>query len=206
MSELQSPIIPLLEQHNAVRRNGHYIYNSGNHGDVYFDKSRLYQDPHAVNKVGRLLAKRILELTDGVEIIVGPAIGGIILSHCTAEYLEGTINLYTEKNKQGEQVYVRGQDRLPGKKVAIVEDLVTTGGSVSQTVRQTIEHGGNVVLVAAMLDRSPKERPITADVIGAPFTALDRIETVIYSPESCLLCQNGVPINQDLGHGRYHQH
>ncbi|MBI5044752.1 MAG: hypothetical protein HZC02_02400 [Candidatus Levybacteria bacterium] len=206
MTELDMPIIQLLEDNQAVQK-GHYIYTSGNHGELYIAKNKLYEKPRVAKEIGKRLASAIGELTEGVEVIVGPAIGGIILAQWTA-YEMDVLFTNTEKNEEGVQYFRRGIETIKGRNVAIVEDLVTTGKSVNEVIAATRELDADVRIVAAMLDRSPLNKP-AADAIDADYIYLERLPTVIYDPKNCALCEHNVPINTDLGHGKMqeqHEH
>ena len=197
-------ILAKLESVGAALRNDHFVYNSGLHGEVYINKDALYPHTQATSEVCQALAQAAQELAP--EIVVGPALGGIILAQWTAHHLSTLLGreilgAYSEKDNQGEQILRRGYDKLvSGKRVLIVEDLTTTGGSVKKLVSEVKKVGGQVVGVVVMLNRGGGA--VTEATIGAPFLALDSIAIQTYSASDCPLCAQNRPINTSVGHGQ----
>ena len=201
-----SEILEILKKSGALLIDDHFVYTSGKHGAIYINKDALYVHTGFASEVGRLLAMQAKG--KDIEVVAGPALGGIILSQWTAHHLEKIENreilsVYTEKTADGGQIFTRGYDQIvANKKVFIVEDLVTTGGSVAKVVQSVNAVGGKVILVGVMIDRSPENAPATAESIGAPFFALDRLPVQIFEAIDCKLCQAGVPVNTSVGHGK----
>lgn len=201
-----SDILSILKDTNALLTDDHFVYTSGLHGSVYINKDILYTRPEKASAVGKLFAEQLKE--HDIEVIAAPALGGIVLSQWTAYHLsnmEGKViyAVYTEKTPEKEQIFTRGYDAVvTGKKVCIIEDLVTTGGSVRKVVESVKKVDGEVITVGVMVDRSPQDNPATSEVIGTPFFALGRLPVEVYEPESCPLCQSQVPINIAVGHGK----
>lgn len=199
-------ILTILKESQALLSDDHFVYTSGLHGALYINKDILYTHPHNASEVGLLFAEQARNLD--IEVVAAPALGGIVLSQWTAYHLtelkkKEIVAVYTEKTPEKEQLFTRGYDKVvAGKKVLVIEDLVTTGGSVRKVVASVIKAGGTVVSVGVMIDRSPKDTPATAETIGAPFFALGRLPVTIYTPQDCPLCKNSVPINTSVGHGK----
>lgn len=197
-------IVTILKQVGAVITDSHFVYTSGKHGSVYINKDTLYPHTRLASRVGNMIAQKFKTKT--VDVVAGPALGGIILSQWTAFHLsrlqhKNIFGVYTEKDDQGKQIFRRGYDQLiKGKKVLIVEDLTTTGGSVAQVVTSVEQAGGQVVGVCVMINRDPKN--VTSKVVGAPFTALGVIQADAFDESDCPLCKHNIPINTQVGHGR----
>src|SRR3990167_10692639 len=124
----------ILADTNSVLSNGHFVYVSGKHGDKYINKDAIYPHTKAIKELCRMWAQDFKN--SGVEVVVGPAMGGVILSHDTATELTKLLKrdipgVYAEKDGDGGFKFTRGYDAfVKGKKVLVVEDVLTTGGSV----------------------------------------------------------------------------
>lgn len=199
-------IIELLKSTGALLTDDHFVYTSGKHGSVYINKDILYTYPKNASLVGEQFAKQVLERP--IDVVAGPALGGIILSQWTAFHLSRLTNkdiasVYTEKTPDKNQVFTRGYDAVvKGKNVMIVEDLVTTGGSVKKVVDSVEVAGGQPIIVGVMVDRSPTTDLVTEKTIGTPFFSLGRLPVEIYEESACPLCKKDAPINTKVGHGK----
>lgn len=192
----------MLEETGAVMPNDHFVGTSGAHFDTYINKDALYPHIDKVAEVGKLFAEAFKEYE--VDVIAGPALGGIILSQWTAagmrELTGGeTLSVYAEK-KDGGLMMTRGYDKVvEGKRVAVVEDLTTTGGSLKTAIEAVQEAGGNVVACGVMVN---KNADLNDEFFGVPFKALSELIVTMYEPEECKLCADNVPINTTIGHGK----
>ena len=197
-------IIQILKSVGAMITDSHFVFTSGKHGDIYINKDALYPHIDKVSQVGKMFAEKHKDLD--IDVVVGPALGGIILSTWTAYHLsqikgKEILGVYTEKDENKNQIFTRGYDKLvSGKNVLIVEDITNTGGSIKKVVNSVKEIGGNVVASCVMVNRDPDN--ITSETIGAPFSALGTLKTTNYEEGECPLCKNNVPINTEVGHGK----
>ena len=198
-------IITLLKKANAVITDSHCVFTSGKHGSVYINKDALYPHTEMASEVGRMMAEKFKDA--GVEVVVGPMLGGIILSQWTAHHLtqmtgREVLSVYTEKDAESNQIFSRRRyDRhVKGKKTLIVEDITNTGGSAKKVVDTVKAAGGIVVALCVMVNRDPKN--ITSETMGAPFYPLGVIEAEAIDAAECPLCKKGVPVNTDVGHGK----
>ena len=187
----------ILAETGAVIGDSHVVYTSGRHGTAYVNKDAVYPHPAQVSALCRMLADAAA--ADRPEVVCGPALGGIILSQWTAHHL-GALAVYAEKLPGGGLALRRGYDRIvAGRRVLVVEDIVTTGGSVRQTVAAVRAAGGEVTRVTALCNRGG----ITAADLGVPaFSALVTLSLDSWEVASCPLCRDGVPVNTDVGKGR----
>lgn len=198
-------IFEILKETGALITDDHFVYTSGKHGSVYINKDSIYPHTETTSEVGKLFAERVREMD--IDIVVGPMIGGIILSQWTAYHLskiknKEVLSVYTEKDSESNQVFGRrGYDKLvTGKNVLIVEDLTTTGGSVAKVVNSVKNAGGNIVSVGVMIDRSIEG--MSEEIIGAPFFTLGRLATEVFEASDCPFCKEGKPVNIKIGHGK----
>ncbi|MBP9814781.1 MAG: phosphoribosyltransferase [Candidatus Levybacteria bacterium] len=197
-------VLDILKKVGAIITDDHFVYTSGLHGSIYINKDALYPHTEDASQVGMLLAKKAEDLD--VDVVVGPALGGIILSTWTAYHLSSLKNkeilgIYTEKDENKNQVFTRNYDSLvKDKNVLIIEDLTTTGGSVKKVVDAVRNARGRVTAVLVMVNRSPKL--VNGETINAPFISLGELPVETWTEEKCPLCKEGVPINTRVGHGK----
>ncbi len=176
-------IIQIFEQTSAML-SGHFRLTSGKHSNRYFQCAQVLQHPQHTEKLCRELAERFAGL--GVETVIGPAMGGILVSHEVARAL-GVRSLFTER-ENGSMALRRNFTIAPGEKVLVVEDVITTGGSVAEVIKVVRGLGGEVVGVGVLVDRSNGQ----AD-LGVPTEALLSVTVETYEPEQCPLCAQGIP-------------
>jgi orotate phosphoribosyltransferase len=205
-----SQVLELLKKSGAIITNSHFVGTSGAHFDTYIKKDALYPHTEDTSAVCKLFAEKVKDFD--IEVVVGPALGGIILSTWTAHHLtqirgKEILSVYCEKAQGGgmaaetDMVLTRGYDSyVKGKKVLVVEDLTTTGISAKKVVDTVKNAGGEVVAVMVMVNRSPKA--VTGEYFGVPFLPLDELEITNYNEIDCPLCAAGVPINTKVGHGK----
>lgn len=166
---------------------GHFLLTSGLHSPLYVEKFQVLQWPEHTARLCAALADRFRDA--GIQVVVGPVTGGIILAHEVGKNL-GTRAIFTER-ENGKMTLRRGFAIQPGEKVLVVEDIVTTGGSVHEVLEVVKEQGGEVAGVALLVDRSGGK----AD-FGVRTEALLKLEVPTYQPDACPLCQAGVPITK----------
>lgn len=164
---------------------GHFLYTSGRHGSRFLQAARVLQYPERTERLCKALAAPFAGA--GVQMVVGPATGGIILSYETARHLRCRA-AFTEKDGDGDGMALkRGFALSPGARVLVVEDVVTTGGSVLQTVDHLRGRGAEVVGVAVLIDRSGGSAPD----FGCVYQPLATLALESWPPEECPLCEAG---------------
>lgn len=197
-------IVKLLKSINAIITDSHFVYTSGKHGSVYLRKDMLYPNTQKTSEICLLFAKKFKD--KNIDVVVGPSIGGIILSQWAAHHLsklnkKEVAGVFTEKDKASNQVFKRDYDKLvKNKRVLIVEDLTTTGGSVKKVVESVKKAGGKVVGVCVMINRDPES--VTSKSVGAPFSSLGIFKAESFDVNKCPLCEKNIPINTSVGHGK----
>lgn len=172
----RSPMLQsLLESSGAILR-GHFLLTSGRHSDVYFEKFRVLERPDVLSALCTEVAKHFGEGQAGPDLVAGPTTGGIIIAFEVARQM-GLPALYVE-TENGEKTLRRGATVPPGSRVLIVDDVLTTGRSVFETITAIRSRGGEIAGVAVLIDRS--EKPID---FGAPYFAAYKVEATSYAPE-----------------------
>ncbi len=196
-------ILKELESAGAVLLGRHFVYKSGKHGSGYINMDPTFPNTEMMWKIGAELWFEFAE--DPPETVAAPAIGAIGLAYAMAYALRyelgGPVVAVVWADKIGDNfVFERAGfvDHLTGKRVLVVEDLLTTGGSVIKVCREAEKHGAEIIGVSATVNRGG----VTAKQLGVP--RLESLASVNFSavdPRDCELCASGVPIVEDIGHG-----
>ena len=173
--------LQLYEKTGALMR-GHFRLTSGLHSDVYLQSALVLQYPEHAAALGSALAAACRG--DGVQTVLAPAIGGILVAHEVARAL-GVRALFTER-EEGTMRLRRGFALTAGERCLVVEDVITTGGSTREVVACVEQHGGTVVGVGSLIDRSSGAAAFTVKR-----TALATVSATTWSPEACPLCKTG---------------
>lgn len=169
----------------GVLQTGHFRLTSGRHSDRYMQCARVFENPAYAEAICREIAKGFEG--ERVELVVGPALGGIIISYEVARQLK-VRNIFAER-ENGAMTLRRGFVIEPGTRVLVVEDTVTTGGSVREVIDLVRAKGGVVVGVGAVVDRSGGKVDF-----GVPLRAAVSMEVVSYEEADCPLCRQGLPV------------
>lgn len=177
----------LLIETSAIME-GHFLLTSGLHSPRYVEKFNVLQKPVYTEKLCRAMAEKFKDAN--IETVVGPVTGGILLAHETGKAL-GTRAIFTER-ENGKMTFRRGFTLHEGERVLIVEDIVTTGGSIREVIDVVKEHGGIPVAVSMLVDRSGGK----ATFGDVPSTALLHMNVQTYKPEECPLCKAGIPMTK----------
>ncbi len=170
---------------------GHFVYTSGRHGADYLEKFRILEDPAATTALAGLIADHFRDFD--VQLVAGPTTGGIILAFEVARQL-GVRAIYAERGASSGRVLRRGFTVGHGTKVLIVDDIVTTGGSLHEMVSCVEAAGATVVGAGVLGDRTGGFREL-----GAPFYACLTVEFPSYPAATCPLCAAGTPLSAPRG-------
>ena len=175
-----------VSRESGALREGHFILASGRHASLYLEKFQVLQHPSETERLCSAIAMRAGAL--GVETVAGPTTGGIILAHEVARQL-GARAIYAERREGASgREFRRGFALAPGERVLVVDDIMTTGGSLQETIDAVRAAGGTVAGAAVLVDRSGG-----AARLDVPVEALWRLDIPSYSPTECPLCAKGVP-------------
>jgi len=175
----------MLEAAGAVRR-GHFLLTSGRHGDLFLLCAQVLQYPDRAARLAEAMAEPFRDRR--VDVVIGPAVGGIILAHEVARRL-GARAIFAEKGGTEAMALRRGFTLGRGEQVLAVEDALTTGGSIRKVLEVVRSHGAEVDGVSVLVDRSGGQ----AD-LGVPLRALLTLEVDAWQPDHCPLCRSGVPL------------
>ncbi|HKW77901.1 MAG TPA: orotate phosphoribosyltransferase [Candidatus Limnocylindria bacterium] len=170
-------------------REGHFVLASGKHSPKYLEKFQVLQWPRETERLcGTIAAWWRSSVPDTV---AGPTTGGVILAHEVARQL-GTRAVYAERNEDGPgRVFRRGFQLSAGERVLVVDDIMTTGGSVQETMEAVRAAGAQVIGAAVLVDRSGG-----AAALDVPVRALWSLDIPAYAPEDCPLCGEGIPVTK----------
>ena len=165
--------------------DGHFRLSSGRHSNRFVQKFRILEDPQLVERVAATLAGRARALAPTV--VVSAAVGGIVLGYETARQL-GTLGIFVEK-ENGAPALRRGFALGPNDRAFVVEDVVTTGGSVREVLDVVRARGATVAGVGIIVSRAHVD-------FGVPTSALLDIPIESFAPEACPQCAAGEPITE----------
>jgi orotate phosphoribosyltransferase len=201
----EQEVLQILAKVGAIITNNHFVYTSNKHGPNYFNKDALYPYTQETSALCHAIAQKFAY--DGVEVVIAPAIGGVILSQWTAYHLSiltgrEVLSAYAEKRADDDGFVIkRGYDKIVARKnVLVVEDVLTTGGSAKKVIEATRALNANIFGLGVLCNRG---RITPQDVADPPqLFALVNVEFDAWGEAECPLCAKGVPINTDIGKGR----
>ena len=169
---------------------GHFVLSSGRHSPRYLEKFQVLQWPKRTERLCAAIVERVRGLD--IDTVAGPTTGGIILAHEVGRQLEVRA-VYAERNEAGTgRAFRRGFQLEAGERVLVVDDIMSTGGSVDETIAAVRAAGATVVGVAVLVDRSDGK----AHTSGVPSFALWEVAMESYDPASCPQCAAGQPIQK----------
>ncbi|SEJ27247.1 orotate phosphoribosyltransferase [Propionispira arboris] len=172
---------------NAIME-GHFLLTSGLHSPMYVEKFNVLQHPVYTEQLCTALAEKFAD--QKIQTVVGPVTGGILLAHEVGKAL-GTRAIFTER-ENGKMAFRRGFKLEKGERVLIVEDIVTTGGSVKEVIDVVKAQGAIPVAVGMLVDRSGG----AANFAEVPYQALLYLDVTTYPAASCPLCAAAVPMTK----------
>jgi orotate phosphoribosyltransferase len=187
--ENKDKIIKLLKD-TGVILEGHFLLTSGRHSNLFLQCSQLLQYPKETEAICSMMAEPYKRMK--IDTVIGPAMGGVILAYESARQLDARA-VYAEPSGD-KMILRRGFQIGNGEKVLVVEDAVTTGGSVKKVLTLLESVGARVVGIAVMVDRTAGKLNF-----GLPYQALIEMEVESYQPEECPLCQKGILLEEPKG-------
>ncbi|MDR1093747.1 MAG: orotate phosphoribosyltransferase [Clostridiales bacterium] len=165
--------------------SGHFLLTSGRHSDRYMQCAKLFVDPEHAEQLCAALAQKLKGVDIGM--IASPAIGGIVMGYALARQL-GVKNIFAERNAEGRMEFRRGFSVKPNERVLVVEDVVTTGGSVREVLDLVRASGGAATGAACIVDRSAGRVDL-----GCPLYSLLSMEIPSWEATACPICKAGGP-------------
>jgi orotate phosphoribosyltransferase len=197
MSDTAIDVLAELDRVGAILLDRHFVYKSGKHGSGYINMDPLFPDVGLVSAIGSELVR---PFANEFDTVASPATGGIVLAFAAAAQAgEDVAAVWADKHERGFAFERAGfVQQLAGKRVLVVEDLLTTGGSVIGVCREVERNGGTLVGVSAICNRGG----VTAEQLGVPrLEALASVTFEAVTEEACPLCAAEIPIVEDIGHG-----
>lgn len=169
----------------GVLLEGHFLLTSGRHSDKYMQCAKIFQDAkYSVPLCAELVEKY---KDDNIEVVIGPAIGAIQMAYEVGKQL-GVKNIFAER-ENGEMTLRRGFTIEPGQRVLVVEDVVTTGGSVREVLALVEACGGVVAGVGSIVDRTGGKIDF-----GVPYKSAFSMDITSYEADDCPICKTGAPL------------
>ena len=179
-----------LEAENILRAagtilEGHFLLTSGQHSPTYIEKFRILQYPHHTQRLCDIIAGHFAR--ENIQVVAGPTVGGIILAFEVARQL-GVRAIFAER-EGNHRTFRRSLTIIPGERVLVVDDILTTGGSVREVMDEVERWKGEVVGVGVLVDRTQGEINL-----GVPLFSCHQVSIPTYSPEECPQCRAGIPL------------
>ena len=179
-------VMKKFEQAGAIQK-GHFKLTSGVHSDTYIQCAQVMQHPGFMHNLCSELGKKFRG--DDIDVIVGPAIGGIIMAHVMARVLGPWVRAIFTERENGKMTLRRSFEINQGEKVLVVEDVTTTGSSVREVMDIVKLRQGKVVGVGVLIDRSGGKVDF-----GVKTEKLLTVDIKTYLPEECPLCKKGITV------------
>lgn len=168
----------------GVLLEGHFLLTSGRHSNRYLQCAKIFRQTKYSEELCAALAENFA--ADGVDVVIGPAMGAVQMAYEVSRAL-GCENFFAER-EDGKMTLRRGFEVKPGMKVLLVEDVITTGGSVREVMELVKEAGGELVGVGSIVDRTNGKIDF-----GVPFRPVISVDVESWEPDECPLCKAGAP-------------
>jgi len=175
----------IFEKSGAILK-GHFLLTSGLHSPVYWEKFHVLQYPNYVEQLCSMIANHFRN--QQIQVVAGPTTGGIILAFEVGRQL-GVRGIFAEKEGDAGRAFRRGFSINSGERVLVVDDILTTGGSIREVIEAVTKQGGTVVGVGLLVDRSGQKVDF-----GVPLFSCHRAATITYTPENCPQCAAQIPL------------
>ena len=166
---------------------GHFLLTSGLHSPIYWEKFRVLEQPRYTERLCQMIASHFQD--QRIQLVAGPTTGGVIISYEVAKQL-GLRSIFAER-EGATRVFRRGFEIKSGERVLVVDDILTTGGSVREVISEVKRKGGQLVGVGVLVDRSEG-----AVDFGVALFSCYKTSVPTYRPDECPLCQKGIPLSK----------
>ncbi|MBN1278539.1 MAG: orotate phosphoribosyltransferase [Chlorobium sp.] len=191
---MSNPSILEVFKSTGALLEGHFRLTSGRHSNTYFQCAKVLQHPEHLSLVCGQIAGHFTE--SGVETVISPAIGGIVVGTEVGRQL-GLKTIFAER-KEGSMTIRRGFELAKGERVLVIEDVITTGGSVAEVIALIEAAGASLVGVGSVVDRSNGKVRLAEN----QYSVL-AMEVISYRPEECPLCKAGIPLEAPGSRANY---
>ena len=166
---------------------GHFLLTSGKHSNIYIEKFRILENPDSLDQVCCSMADIVKN--DDIDLILGAAIGGILISGGVGRHLDKK-HIFAER-VEGKMELRRGFSIRKEERIVIVEDIITTGGSIFELIYLIEEYGGKIVHIVNLVDRSQEGIDF-----GYPSSSLLNLPSESWGPDDCPLCKQDTPLTE----------
>lgn len=183
---MENKVIEILKKSDALLE-GHFLLSSGKHSNRYVQCAKIMRYPKYAEEVLKVVVDKVKDLD--IDLIVGPAMGGIVVAYEVGRQLDKE-TIFTER-KDGEMELRRGFEVEEGAKILITEDVVTTGKSTLEVKKLLESFGGNVIGVACIADRRPENIDLDMPVYSAI-----KLDIQTYESDNCPLCNENIPVQK----------
>jgi len=187
-----SEILDLLEWSGAILK-GHFRLTSGKHSNQYIEKFRLLENPIALDKICSTMADLYKDKT--VDLVVSAAVGGILLAGGVGRYLN-VKHIFSER-VEGKMIFKRGFNIDEGQKVIIVEDIVTTGGSINEIIELVEQYNAQILGIISIVDRNDKMK-----IFKYPYDTLLNFPAQSWNEDECPDWLKKIPIQKPGSTGK----
>lgn len=181
-------VIEILKSCDALLE-GHFRYTSGRHGKQYFEKIRIVQEPRFVDELGRMMAAKMDDIRENIDLVCAPAYGAVVFGFATALHMGRSFAFLQRDGETRMSVRSGFRDIVKGSRILLVEDICTTGGSIVESIDALNSSGAEVLQVGLVVDRTAGK--LKLDV---PYRSLLSVEAISWNSEECPLCREGIPI------------
>lgn len=176
---------------------GHFRYTSGRHGKLYFEKIKVARRPDLVMELGRITAEQMEDIKDSFDVVCAPAFGAIVFGFATAHAM-GKPFAFLQRDADGAMGIRSGfKGAVENAKVLLVEDVVTTGGSVREAIEVLNKLNASVVMVGLLVDRTNGKLELPA-----PYRALLTVKAESWNPDECPMCKEGIEVTKPGSSGK----
>ena len=167
----------------GVLLEGHFLLTSGRHSNRYLQCAKIFRNTKYSEELCAALGEKYKD--ENIEVVIGPAMGAVQMAYEVSRSLQCE-NFFTERDEEGKMTLRRGFVVTPGMRVLVVEDVVTTGGSVREVIELVKAAGGVVVGVGSIVDRTAGKVDF-----GVPFKAVYAADVQSFEADECPLCKAG---------------
>ena len=181
----EEQVLAAFEDAGAIL-TGHFVLTSGRHSQRYVQCARVLEDPALTTRFAREMVRRLGDGAGAIDLVAAPAVGGIVIGFAVAQAL-GTAFIFSER-EQGTMTLRRGFSVPEGARVLVVEDVVTTGGSVAELISLVRASGGEVAAVVSLIDRGGDK------AFDSQYEPLLRLQVDSWHADECALCAAGEPV------------
>ncbi len=192
----RNKVLDILTECDALLE-GHFRYTSGKHGKLYFEKIKVARRPDLVMKLGRMTAEQMEDIKDNFDVVCAPAFGAIVFGFAAAHAM-GKPFAFLQRDADGVMGIRSGfKSIVENAKVLLVEDVVTTGGSVKEAIDVLNNLNATVQMVGLLVDRTNGTLELPA-----PYRALLTVKAESWDPDECPMCKKGIEVTKPGSSGK----